>query len=186
MCSTFLRISLRHQIRFTFAFAGSVNRALVSRELGLIGSNNQYMPASGTFFFLFKSVTLNFQNGERSMTWPLKIGSDPVFWRNEIRTRVIVTRYIHVLKPSKSVKFWYTWQGTVHLKVEHCQTLRVVNTFLQVKMSRPFLTGKSIVLSILLRVVKMRVKTSQRCHLCAHSGHVNTHNRQLTGFDHYS
>ena len=71
----------------------------------------------------------------------------------------------------------------VHLKVEHCQTLHVVEVHLQVKMSQLFLTGKkhSLVLS---RVVKMTVKTSQKCP-CVHSW-FNSQTRQLAGFDHYS
>ena len=68
----------------------------------------------------------------------------------------------------------------VHLKVEHCQTLRVVSTFTGQKDST-VLTGKSI---LLFRVFKMTVKTSQKC-ACVHIW-VNSQNRQLTGFDLYS
>ena len=53
----------------------------------------------------------------------------------------------------------------VHLKVEHCQTL-------QVKMSEPFLTRKSIVWYF-FRVAKMTVKKKP------------VKNSQLTDFDHY-
>ena len=51
-----------------------------------------------------------------------------------------------------------------------CTTCKLVH--LQVKMSQPFLTGKSNCL-VLLRVVKMTVKTSQnqsKIPLCAHLG----------------
>ena len=61
----------------------------------------------------------------------------------------------------------------VHLKVEHCQALRVVSTF----------TGHLHCL-VLLRVVKITVKTSLKCP-CVHIW-VNSQKSQLTDFDHYS
>ena len=61
----------------------------------------------------------------------------------------------------------------VHLKVERCQTLHVG----VVSAGR----NESAVFD---RVVKMTVKTSQKCP-CVHIL-VNSQNGQLSGFDHYS
>ena len=71
----------------------------------------------------------------------------------------------------------------VHLKVQHCQTVRVVSTFTgQNELTVFFYWSKHCL--VLLRVVKMKVKTSHKCP-CVHIW-VNSQNRQLTGFDHYS
>ena len=70
----------------------------------------------------------------------------------------------------------------VHLKVKHCQTLCVVSTFTGKNESTVFDWYKHCL--VLFRVVKMTVKTSQKCpsvHIW-----VNSQNRQLTGFDLYS
>ena len=77
-------------------------------------------------------------------------------------------------------KYWYTCQGIYNtlIKVKHYQTSHV-----QVKMSRPFLTGKSIVLYC-WGWSKRQLKTSQKCP-CVYIW-VNSQNRQLTDFDHCS
>ena len=56
----------------------------------------------------------------------------------------------------------------VHIKVEHCQTLRVVSTFTVKNELTSFNWQKHCF--VLFRVVKMTVKTSQKCPLCAHVG----------------
>ena len=79
--------------------------------------------------------------------------------------RALVKSKALLLQGSKSVKMLFIYfQGLylLHLKVKHCQTLRVV----------------------LFRMVKITVKTSQKCP-CMHIW-VNSQNRQLTGFDLYS
>ena len=94
---------------------------------------------------------------------------------------IILRLYVHVHVHTYILTLlWLHW-GSKSVK---SQTLSNLNCskyiyILQVKMSRPFLTGKNS--PLLLRVVKITVKTSQKCprvHIW-----VNSQNSQLTGFD---
>ena len=78
---------------------------------------------------------------------------------------------------SESVKIWIYFPKVylLHLKVKHCQTLCVYINRLK---------WVDCFWLVLFRVVKMTVKTSQKCP-CVHIW-FNSQNRQLTGFDPYS